>query len=124
MAERYLDGMVGNGTFVALVLPDHLLISPQPNDLVDFSSTDIHKPWFSDHAASQLATAQMSEVAPSPAGISPRPLRFGVPALQVFPYKLWSRLVVRRARSMPVGSFTYQNLKAIFITIPKEICNQ
>ncbi len=28
IAQGYLDGMVGNGTFVARVLPDHLLTSP------------------------------------------------------------------------------------------------
>ena len=27
IAEGYLDGMVGNGTFVAQILPDHLLTS-------------------------------------------------------------------------------------------------
>jgi GntR family transcriptional regulator/MocR family aminotransferase len=53
----------------------------------------------------------MSDVVPSPAGVSPRPFRFGVPALQAFPYKLWSRLVIRRARNMPADAFTYQNLR-------------
>jgi GntR family transcriptional regulator/MocR family aminotransferase len=31
------------------------------------------------------------------------------PALDVFPYRLWSRLVVRQARRMPMSSFIYQS---------------
>ncbi len=109
-AEGYLDSMVGSGTFIARVLPDHLLISPEPKDLVDTRPAEPHRPRFSNLVELQLTAPRMSAVAPDPAGVSPRPFRFGVPALQAFPYKLWSRLVVRRARSMPASTFTYQNL--------------
>src|SRR5215207_5766448 len=37
IAEGYLDGMVGNGTFVARILPDHLLTSAQRRDLMEMS---------------------------------------------------------------------------------------
>ena len=37
IAEGYFDGLVGNGTFVARVLPDHLLTSPQLRDLAETS---------------------------------------------------------------------------------------
>jgi DNA-binding transcriptional MocR family regulator len=52
----------------------------------------------------------MSRLAPSPVDVSPRPFRFGIPDLKAFPYKLWLRLVIRQARQMPSGMFTYQNL--------------
>lgn len=110
IVEGYLDGMVGNGTFVARILPDHLLTSPQRKDLVDTSLAEPDAPRFSDQVTLQLTTPRMSTAAPDPAGVSPRPFRFGVPALQDFPYKLWSRLVVRLARSLPPSAFTYQNL--------------
>ena len=109
-AEGYLDSMVGSGTFVARVLPDHLLTPPRGTDSTDTRPTEPRQPVFSDHTKLQLETPQLSWVMPSPAGASPRPFRLGVPALQAFPFKLWSRLVVRRARSMPASAFTYQDL--------------
>ena len=110
LAEGYVNSTVGNGTFVARVLPEHLLTSPEPREFVDARQVEPRKPRFSDRAASQLAAPRMSTAAIDPGGASPRPFRFGVPALQAFPYKLWTRLVVRRARSMAAGDFTYQNL--------------
>jgi GntR family transcriptional regulator/MocR family aminotransferase len=110
LAEGYVNSTVGNGTFVAQVLPEHLLTSPEPRDFVDTRPAEPRKPRFSDQAALQLAAPRMSAVTIDPGGASPRPFRFGVPALQAFPYKLWTRLVVRRARSMAAGDFTYQNL--------------
>ncbi len=67
------------------------------------------KPRFSDHARLQLAAPQMSRLAPSPIEVSRRPFRFGIPALMNFPYKLWTRLVVRQARRLPASAFTYQH---------------
>src|SRR6266511_3847436 len=110
MAEGYLDSVAGSGTFVARILPDHLLTPPGQKDPTDKQPTEPRQPLFSDNAKLQLATPQLSRVMPSPAGASPRTFRFGVPALQAFPYKLWSRLVVRRARSLPVSAFTSQEL--------------
>jgi GntR family transcriptional regulator/MocR family aminotransferase len=97
LAEGYVNSTVGNGTFVAQVLPEHLLTSPEPRQFVDTQPAEPRKP--------RLSTAAID-----PGGASPRPFRFGVPALQAFPYKLWTRLVVRRARNMTAGAFTYQNL--------------
>lgn len=110
LTEGYVNSMVGSGTFVAQVLPEHLLISPEPQDFVDTRPTESHSPRFSDQAILQLTAPRMSTASIDPGGASPRPFRFGVPALQAFPYKLWTRLVVRRARSMPADAFTYQNL--------------
>ena len=50
IAEGYLDGMVGNGTSVDRILPDHLLTSPQPKDLVETPLAEPDTPRFSEHA--------------------------------------------------------------------------
>src|SRR5215207_6366705 len=50
IAEGYLDGTVGSGTFVARILPDHLLTSPQRKDLVETSLTEPDTPRFSAQA--------------------------------------------------------------------------
>ena len=110
ISEGYLDGVVGSGTFVARILPDHLLTSPGRNDLVATQAAEPGRPQFSDHATLQMTAPQMSESTPSPAGTSRRPFRFGIPALEAFPYKLWSRLVVNRVRNLPPSAFTYQDV--------------
>jgi len=48
-------------------------------------------------------------LSPSSSGL-PRPFASGTPALDVFPYKLWSRLVIRQARRMPDSAFAYQDV--------------
>src|SRR5262245_22949676 len=39
----------------------------------------------------------------------PRPFRLGLPALDAFPRKLWSRLVARRARGLSTIALVYQD---------------
>ena len=109
IAEGYLDGMVGNGTFVARILPEHLLTSPQHKDFVETSLAEPDKPRFSEQAALQLTAPRMPMATPDPFSVPPRPFRFGVPALQSFPYKLWSRLLIRQARRLSASAFTYQH---------------
>jgi GntR family transcriptional regulator / MocR family aminotransferase len=38
---------------------------------------------------------------------TPRPFRMGLPALDAFPRKLWTRLVAREARSLSIGGLSY-----------------
>lgn len=109
IAEGYLVGRVGNGTFVARVLPDHMLTSPQRKGLVDASSAELDKPQFSEQARLQLSVPRMPLGSPDGPGVSARPFRFGVPALQSFPYKLWSRLLSHQASRLPVSAFPYQH---------------
>jgi len=104
----YLDGRVGNGTFVARILPDHLLTSPQRQNLGELSLAKPDNPQFSEQATRQLTAPRMPMTTPDGSGMSPRPFRFGVPALQDFPYKLWSRLLIRQARRLPASAFPYQ----------------
>jgi GntR family transcriptional regulator / MocR family aminotransferase len=113
IAEGYLDGMVGNGTFVARFLPDHLLTSSQHKYLIETSLAEPDKPRFSEQAILQLTAPRMPMATPDGPGVSPRPFRFGVPALQAFPYKLWSRLLIRQARRLPASAFTYQHAAGI-----------
>jgi GntR family transcriptional regulator/MocR family aminotransferase len=108
MAEGYLETIEGSGTYVARISPDHLL-TPQVKEASTHEGTsEPLKPRFSDHARLQLAAPQMSQLAPSQIEVSRRPFRFGIPALMNFPYKLWTRLVIRQARRLPASAFTYQ----------------
>lgn len=108
-AEGYIESTQGSGTYVARILPDHLLAIAEWEGSTDTVTPEQLKPRFSDHARLQLAAPRMSRLAPLPTEVSPRPFRFGIPALKTFPYKLWTRLVIRQARNLPLSAFTYQD---------------
>lgn len=106
LTEGYLEGHEGSGTFVASVLPESLLTVSHPSkpkaDSVKAVASP--RPIFSDRAREQIAVAQ-----PPSNGRIPRPFLAEAPALDAFPYKLWSRLLVRQARRTPVNHYAYQD---------------
>ena len=106
LAEGYLEGKEGSGTFVAHVLPELLLTAPTyPSPRIAQPSRDeAHQPLFSERAKAQITASQ-----PASRGEMPRPFVPEAPALDAFPFQLWTRLVVRQARRMPVNHFTYQD---------------
>lgn len=59
------------------------------------------------------ATPKRTKTAPTPVAVEnvaaqmPVPLRMGLPALDLFPRKLWSRLVAGQARQLPVEALDY-----------------
>ena len=108
LAEGYLKGREGSGTFVAHVLPELLLTTPRSTSRLTRDSqpphTESSKPSFSERAKAQIVVSQ-----PPSGGKLPRPFLAEAPALDVFPYQLWSRLVLRQARQMPRSDFMYQD---------------
>lgn len=108
MAEGYLETSGGSGTFIARVLPDHLLRTPVQNVVNSHPPTEPLEPRFSQHAKSQMmAPRQFSSVAKH--GTVP-PFNAAAPALDAFPYKVWSRLVTRHARRISGDTISYQRL--------------
>lgn len=109
MAEGYLESVEGSGTFVAPVLPDLLLTTPDRLDSQASQSygPETHQPHLSERARRQLASPQNYPSTLLLKGGRQRPFLVGIPALDAFPYDLWSRLVVRRARGLNSDAFTY-----------------
>ena len=103
MAEGYIESALGSGTYVAQILPDHLLTTSEWNGSMDVVTPESPQPRFSDHTRLQWQPLEC------PNWRHRQPFRFGIPALKNFPYKLWTRLVVRQARSLPLSAFTYQH---------------
>jgi GntR family transcriptional regulator/MocR family aminotransferase len=62
IAEGYLNSVEGSGTFVAQVLPDHLLTPPGREELHEIRPITPRPPQLSDHARLQLAAPQMSGI--------------------------------------------------------------
>jgi GntR family transcriptional regulator / MocR family aminotransferase len=107
LAEGYLEGREGSGTFVSHLLPEQLLAAPpasRARKSARSSQAKTSRPVFSERAKAQIAVSQ-----PPSDGKLPRPFTPEAPALDVFPYQLWSRLVVRHVRHLPVNMYVYQD---------------
>jgi GntR family transcriptional regulator/MocR family aminotransferase len=101
-AEGYLEGVEGSGSFVVHVLPDDLLTPFEAQSTINTEPPGSNKPVFSKHATSQLAEA------PTSVNIILRPFSSELPALDVFPAEIWSRLIVRHAHDTSIHNLKYQ----------------
>lgn len=99
-AEGYLEGRVGDGTYVSAQVPDDLFRVDRDHRLQDRPS---------EAAPLSARGRQMAATAVSPADYrgTPRPFRTSTPALDAFPYQLWSRLLLRRWRRSGRELLTY-----------------
>lgn len=97
LAEGYLEGRVGAGTFVTRTLPDHTLRArarPVAAKVRRARGRGL---------SSRGRVLVSSPVPPTRAG-PPRPFRVGTPAIDEFPIDAWSRLVTRHWRAGGGGS--------------------
>ena len=98
VAEGYLAARHGSGTFVARELPDDL-----PRQAPPRPSPRTRHPKLSQRGAALAATPGSARRMDGP----PRPFRVGVPALDLFPVRVWSRLVGRRLRALTFRQLDY-----------------
>ena len=104
-AEGYLETTVGAGTRIAASLPDHLL---------EIAKGATAKKCKTVTAANSLSKRgeKLSTLHRLPAvgyehGTA-RAFTHGLPAIDLFPMTLWSRLLARRARDRSTGQFGYE----------------
>ena len=98
VAEGYLTARAGSGTFVAHELPDDL---PGARDSRPRRAP--RHPPLSRRGKALAAARPPSQRLPGP----PRPFRLGIPAVDLFPVRLWSQLVTRRLRSATPSQLDY-----------------
>ena len=98
LAEGYLSARRSSGTFVAHELPEDLpRVRPaRPASLVP------HPPLSRRGEALAATPAAARRV-----GGPPRPFRIGVPALDLFPVRIWAQLASRRLRSVSLAQLDY-----------------
>lgn len=89
LAEGYLEGHVGSGTYVTCSMPDDLISVPD-NSQRTWPLSQLGRS-FSRRGAILTSTVVNASTDPSQA----RPFWPGIPALDAFPSKLWSRLMTR-----------------------------
>ncbi len=96
IAEGYLEGRVGSGTYVARVLPEELLQARI--DIQHISpSTEKQAPGISQRG--KLLSEAV--IAPIRYTSTPRAFQPGLPALDHFPFEIWSRLAAHCWRNPP-----------------------
>lgn len=102
LAEGYLEGKAGSGTYVPRTLPEELLqvrpaapAQPAPPPRRPLSRRG------------ELLAGTSAGVARS-SGV-PRPFRPGTPALDAFPFETWRRLVARHHRRPPPDRLAYDH---------------
>ena len=97
IAEGYLEGKPGAGTFVCQVLPDDLL-------QVDISSAQLKQDLPLSGATASTLSQRGTKIAKASVALrgstpTTQAFRPGVPALDAFPFKLWERLVTHHWRN-------------------------
>jgi GntR family transcriptional regulator/MocR family aminotransferase len=97
-AEGYLVSRTGSGTFVAEDLPDDLLRPDGPTAARDRRRS----PPLSRRGSRLLERS-------APLVRTGVPFEMGRPALDLFPWTTWSRLLARRARNLPRELLDYQD---------------
>jgi GntR family transcriptional regulator/MocR family aminotransferase len=98
IAEGYLSARRGSGTFVSHELPDDLARATP----MGRRPTDRHPP-LSRRGLALAAVPRTSQRV----NIAPRPFRLGTPALDLFPMRVWSRLVHRRLATTALRDLDY-----------------
>lgn len=101
IAEGYLEGQTGSGTRVTRHLPE---------DMLTVSATTVEVGV--EETSDEVTLSQRgSRIAQTPVSqtrrMSVRAFRAGLPALDAFPKKLWSRLVARRTRALSHDLMAY-----------------
>ncbi len=109
--EGYLESVEASGTFVAPVLPDTLLATPTPAaPSLPATPSSGRRPRLSKAGeALAAAPAMASPLLPKAGGYAQRAFRAGIPALDVFPFELWAKLVAWRARHATGTELRYQD---------------
>jgi GntR family transcriptional regulator/MocR family aminotransferase len=99
LAEGYLEGETGSGTYVARALPDKILRAPA-----------VERTPASSRSVAHLSRRGQA-LAANPIGIRHeeplRPFRPGVPAVHEFPFDVWNRLLMKHWRQQPFKLLPY-----------------
>jgi len=101
VAEGYLESRVGDGTYVSSALPDDLLqVHHQRTPVQSIVEPNLQ-------LSERYRAIANTPMGGSAAAHLPRAFRTGIPALDAFPYRLWSALVARHWRHQTPDLLTY-----------------
>jgi GntR family transcriptional regulator/MocR family aminotransferase len=101
LAEGYVAGRVGSGTYVATELPDEAIDAPAPARPEGASPATVR---LSTYGARVRA---LDVIAPTRPGAVRYDFRYGLPPVEEFPHETWRRILARRARSASLAALRY-----------------
>ena len=102
-AEGYIEGVSGSGTYVACLLPEEMLeIKDEKRHQAKVAEkTEIRL----SKRGKLLTSVDYVNLRASRATGKLHAFHYGLPALDEFPFDIWSRLVTRRLRKVPMSLF-------------------
>lgn len=100
LAEGFLDARVGSGTYVNAQLPTEFLEARRWHRATSPPSTAPHRL----SRRSQLFSGMEGDVVSSPT--RDNAFHTGMPALDQFPYELWSQITAQQYRNLPLHLFS------------------
>jgi GntR family transcriptional regulator/MocR family aminotransferase len=103
LAEGYLEGKLGSGTYVSRTLPEEMTQVRPAGE----RARPTPPPRRALSRRGELLAGTSAAVARSSG--APRPFRPGVPALDAFPFETWLRLVARHHRRPPRELLAYDH---------------
>jgi GntR family transcriptional regulator/MocR family aminotransferase len=103
LAEGYLEGRAGSGTYVSRALPEQLLHAA-PSTLRPYHPIQ-PKPSLSRRGQALAAFPGLTDRTPDTLCA----FRHGLPAVDAFPFDLWARLLARRVRAHPSHLLVYDD---------------
>lgn len=104
-AEGYLEGRLGAGTFVAASLPEEFLQTSQANKFIPQKRSFVRKLKLSDYGNSLVKSDYAAWRNQRPTDFLP--FQHGVPALDKFPFAVWSRIAQKWHKNPPRGMLGY-----------------
>jgi GntR family transcriptional regulator/MocR family aminotransferase len=107
MAEGYLTGQIGSGTYVAAQLPDEMLCAHRPtqNSSQQKKRATARLSAFGERLAKDLSIYSSVNIARQHA--IRWDFRYGLPSVAEFPHEIWRRLLARRARAASLRTLNY-----------------
>lgn len=99
LAEGYLEGETGSGTYIARTLPDEILHAPRLRPSKNQLRTSVGVSRRGQIFSRDLMRLRYDD--------PPKPFRPGIPALDRIPFDLWSRLLAKYSRRLPMEFLAY-----------------
>ncbi|MCG8606530.1 PLP-dependent aminotransferase family protein [bacterium] len=98
LAEGYLEGRTGSGTYVTETLPENLLHA---------SRSPAETPHSIQRKRTLSKRGQQIADIPIAMPLNVRPFQHGAPAVRDFPFDIWSRILTRQLRTLSETDFGY-----------------
>lgn len=93
LAEGYLEGRIGSGTYVARALPEACLGARPQASAPGYTRPPVRVSERGRHVQRMMPSTNIASVVPAPS--KPKPFRLHAPSFESFPYDVWRKISQR-----------------------------